>query len=144
MYHKILLPMDGSAHSDRALQEVLRICQGQEMEYQVTLLHVLPPVTPDVYELMRDTDTYLDGMLRRQGEEVLAKAASVLEAAGIPYQIEVNMGDPAQEICIASKYENYDLIVMGSRGNGYFKELMLGSVSHKVLQQAECPVLIVK
>lgn len=144
MYHKILLPLDGSRHSERALQEVIKICQGQEKEYHVTLFHVVPALTPGVYEFMQNTDIDVDGVIRRQGEEVLAKASDALKAAGIPFYMDVKIGDPAQEIYIQSKYENYDLIVMGSRGMGTFKELMLGSVSHKVLQHAECPVLIVK
>ncbi|NGQ95792.1 universal stress protein [Brevibacillus sp. SYP-B805] len=144
MYHKILVPLDGSRHSERALQEVIKICQGQEKEYEVTLLHVVPPLTPGVNAFLHDTDIDVDGVIRRQGEEVLAKGAEALKAAGISFLIDVKVGDPAQEICIQSKYENYDLIVMGSRGLGYFKELMLGSVSHKVLQNAECPILIVK
>jgi nucleotide-binding universal stress UspA family protein len=144
MYHKILVPLDGSRHSERALQEVIKICQGLEKEYEVTLLHVVPALTPGVYEFLNATDIDVDGVIRRQGEEVLAKAAEALKVAGISFLIDVKIGDPAQEICIQSKYENYDLIVMGSRGLGYFKELMLGSVSHKVLQNAECPVLIVK
>ncbi len=144
MYHKILVPLDGSDHSERALQEVIKICHGQEKEYEVTLMHVVPALTPGVYHFLLETDIDIDGVIRRQGEGVLAKASEALRTAGIQYDIDVKVGDPAQEICIQSKYENYDLIVMGSRGIGYFKELMLGSVSHKVLQNAECPVLIAK
>lgn len=86
----------------------------------------------------------MDGVIKNQGEAVLASAAAELKEAGIKFVIDVKIGDPAQEICIQSKYENYDLIVMGSRGIGQFKELMLGSVSHKVLHNTDCPVLIVK
>lgn len=144
MYHKILVPFDGSEHSERALHEVIKICRGLEKEYQVTLMHIVPLSLKDVHLLLDETDINVDGMINRQGEQLLAKAAAELKEAGIKHDIDVKVGDPAQEICIQSKFENYDLIVMGSRGMGYFKELMLGSVSHKVLQNAHCPVLIVK
>jgi nucleotide-binding universal stress UspA family protein len=144
MYRNILVPLDGSQHSERALREVVKLCQGQEKTCHITLMHVVPALTPDVYQFLQDTDINVDGLIKRQGEEVLKYAAEELTRAGIPFDMEISMGDPAQEICIQSKYGNYDLIVMGSRGIGYFKELMLGSVSHKVLHHADCPVLIVK
>ncbi|WCK53707.1 universal stress protein [Aneurinibacillus sp. Ricciae_BoGa-3] len=53
-------------------------------------------------------------------------------------------GFAAEGICHLANREGYDLIVIGSRGLGAIGEMILGSVSHKVLHQALCPVVIVK
>ncbi|USG65814.1 universal stress protein [Brevibacillus ruminantium] len=144
MYKKILLPYDGSPHSERALQEVVKMVPEWKQDVRITLMHVVPSPPVSVYQLYLKTDINVDGIIERQGEEVLEKAAALLQEKGILYDLDVKVGDPAHEICLQSKMDNYDLIVMGSRGMGYIKELMLGSVSHKVLQHTHCPVLIVK
>jgi len=54
------------------------------------------------------------------------------------------MGDPAVQIVKTAEEGNYQLIVMGSRGLGAIKGIVMGSVSYKVLQLSHCPVLIIK
>ena len=54
------------------------------------------------------------------------------------------MGEPAEEIVDYARLEEVDLIVMGSRGLSPIQELLLGSVSDKVLRTAPCPVLIAR
>ena len=56
----------------------------------------------------------------------------------------VEVGNPSEVICDVADEEQSNLIVMGSRGFGTFRSMLVGSVSHYVLQQAHCPVLIVK
>ncbi|MHC0551186.1 universal stress protein [Salinicoccus sp. CNSTN-B1] len=51
---------------------------------------------------------------------------------------------PAKEIIKEAELENYELVVIGSRGLSRFQEMVLGSVSHKVAKRAEIPVMIVK
>jgi len=64
----------------------------------------------------------------------------------IPGEIKADVlqGPPAEAILDVAKTRECDLIVMGSRGLGQFTGLLLGSQSQKVVQHAECPVLIVK
>ena len=59
-------------------------------------------------------------------------------------QTEVQIGDPAQAIVEAADAHNSDMIILGSRGLGTFKQVLLGSVSHKVLAHAKCQVMITK
>lgn len=143
MWKNILLPFDGSDHSIEAVKEAIAICRGREDEIKVTLLHVVPLATYQLYQ-GHLTDTNIDSLIWREGEEALQPGVKLLREAGIPCKIDIRVGDPANEICISGKCDEHDLIVMGSRGLGLFKELLLGSVSHKVLQHAESPVLIVK
>ncbi|MDQ0495269.1 universal stress protein [Paenibacillus brasilensis] len=53
-------------------------------------------------------------------------------------------GDPASVICESANQEKVDLIIIGTRGKGLVSEMILGSVSHHVIQHAPCPVLTVK
>ncbi|HLN61048.1 MAG TPA: universal stress protein, partial [Symbiobacteriaceae bacterium] len=70
-----------------------------------------------------------------------------LSALGLPEErvaTEVQVGEPAEEIVDLARLEGYDLIVMGSRGLNQVKELLVGSVSHRVLHTAPCPVLVAR
>jgi nucleotide-binding universal stress UspA family protein len=60
------------------------------------------------------------------------------------YEAVLENGKPAEVILALAEQNESDLIVVGSRGFGDLKSLILGSVSHKVLQTAECPCLIIK
>jgi nucleotide-binding universal stress UspA family protein len=70
-------------------------------------------------------------------EELAKKQGATVEAVAME-------GDPASKIVGYADKGGFDMIVMGSRGLGRFKEMMLGSVSSKVLHHAKCSVLIVK
>jgi nucleotide-binding universal stress UspA family protein len=63
---------------------------------------------------------------------------------GVSINIMMHQGDPAQIIIELSKKNEYDLIIMGTRGRTSFQELLLGSVSLKVLHHASCPVMVVQ
>ncbi len=80
-----------------------------------------------------------------------AEMAAVVRAAGTPLEgkvagleVSVTVGAPSEEIVRAANREGNDLVVVGARGLGLMKRLVLGSVSEKVLRYARCPVLIVK
>lgn len=142
MYKKILLPIDGSEHSKKAVDAVISLCEGREKDCRVTLFYAAPILyySPEMMNL----DIDLEAVVQREGESVTQEAKDKLGARGIEFNVIVETGDPAREICLLAKHEPYDLIVMGSRGLGTFGELVLGSVSHKVLHHAPCPVLIVR
>ncbi len=67
-----------------------------------------------------------------------------LDASEVTIHVEPAEGHPAEAIVNLARLRNCDLIVMGSRGLGTFKELLLGSVSDKVVRRASCPVLVVR
>ena len=79
------------------------------------------------------------------GRQILERAEKVAYDAGIKkVSCGILAGDPADGILAAAKREKADLIVLGTRGYGEIKGLLLGSVSHKVAARAHCPVLTVK
>jgi nucleotide-binding universal stress UspA family protein len=62
----------------------------------------------------------------------------------VTYEIKILLGEPGPVIVEYANKEKFDLVVIGSRGLNVLQEMVLGSVSHKVVKRADCPVLIVK
>ena len=84
-------------------------------------------------------------LLEAIGSQVLTKAEAVAAKAGVKkVDVVLAEGDAGDAILNFGKLENADMIVMGSRGFGDFKSLILGSVSHKVNARAECTCVTVK
>jgi len=86
----------------------------------------------------------LEAERKKAGETVIGKAMAGLRDSGVTVHIEPAEGHPAEAIINVARVRSCDLIVIGSRGQGKFQELFLGSVSDKVVRRAPCPVLIVR
>ncbi|MBP2018732.1 nucleotide-binding universal stress UspA family protein [Symbiobacterium terraclitae] len=144
---KILLATDGSDNSLHAARMAGELGAALK-DVQVIVLYVAH--VPRAYYAVDEfgnkvtPEVPMDVMIRRTGEPILRKTISAL---GLPEEqvvTEVQVGEPAEEIVDYARLEQVDLIVMGSRGLSPIKELLVGSVSDKVLHTAPCPVLIVR
>lgn len=138
---KILLPFDGSESAKRALHHALTIAK-ETPETEVYLLHVVDPS-----RLGTDESFWQGGTkekLLADGERVLEPAKQALQQAGIPYQVEVSLGSPGNEIPSYAKHHGCTGIVMGTRGMSSMASFFIGSVAHRVMQFAEVPVTLVK
>jgi|GEM_PF-5109664 len=83
--------------------------------------------------------------LTLQRQERMERVLQVAKEAGVPYKINFLRGEePGPTIVEYANKNNFDVIVIGSRGLNALQEFVLGSVSHKVAKRANCPVLIVK
>src|SRR5215212_11096541 len=83
--------------------------------------------------------------MRSIGQQILdSYEAKVKERRLQNVRMLLQEGDAAQRIMETANEEKCGLLLIGSRGRGGFKELLLGSVSHKVTNHADCPVLVVK
>lgn len=147
---KILVPIDGSEHSDRALEFALDI--ADKYSAKVSLLSVAQPVVlagiPYLTQpVLPPTSTarYIDEM-EAVHKKILSEALKKAKESKPDLTITKKLanGRPADKIIEIAKDENFDLIVIGSRGLGGIKEFFLGSVSDRVADEAPCPVLIVK
>lgn len=144
---KILLATDGSEHSLHAARVLGDLIAGQP-EAQVTVLHVAH--VPQSFYITDENgnkvtpEVPMDVMIRRSAEPILRRTLSALGLPEAQSVVEVQVGDPAEEIVDLARLEGYEMIVMGNRGLSHVKELLMGSVSHKVLHTAPCPVLIVR
>ncbi|HWO54239.1 universal stress protein [Paenibacillus sp. FSL M7-1455] len=140
MYNRILVPLDGSEHARRALDTAVRLMQSLKNVPELALLHVNPSISINEPPVGIDLEEHI----REEGEKVLAPATASLSKQGIGFETYTKTGDPASVICKTAEEQHADLIVMGSRGIGLMSELLIGSVSHSVVQHAHCPVMIVR
>lgn len=141
MPSKILVPVDGSENSLRAFERALEIAKGTSAQVSAVLVIETPPT---VYvESQKLLDQLLENY-RKESARVLDKYEDSAERQGLKVEFVVMEGDPASNIVAYTEKGGFDMIVMGSRGLGKFKGMVLGSTSRKVLQNAKCPVLIVK
>lgn len=140
MIEHILIPLDESQLSERALQHARRILKPGG---KLSLIYVLD----DSNEPFNRFDV-VEGQLQRQNFHEHAQAyledkAAALRAEDIPVSVEVANGHPAQQILEAAKRQSVDAIVMSTHGRSGFSRWIMGSVTQKVLSAAECPVYII-
>lgn len=138
---KMLVPIDGSKNSERALIEAKRLaeCQGGE----ITLMTVVKPLIVPYFgntELARLDQKNIE----TAKELLLTKAKKEFEQSSVKVKTKLKKGNPAEEILNEVEANDYDLIVMGSRGLGTFSKTLLGSVSSRVLNHTRINVLIVR
>lgn len=139
MFQNILVAYDGSPHSERALATALELAKCTEGH--VTLLNAYDKV-PDYLGEPNFQET-LDRTVVAARDKMLIVLEQVREH-GLTASMNVLEGPPADAILRVAETEKHDLIVMGSRGLGLFQELLLGSVSERVVRHAKIPVLIVR
>lgn len=140
MYRKILVPVDGSDHSHYTLSQAVKLATLFGADTQLTIIHVCSYFPYGDLSMAID----MNRLLTDEGTAVLADAEQWLDGVGFPHDAVSVIGDPAEEICRKAEDEQYELIIIGNRGRGLFSELLLGSVSHKVIQHASCPVLVIR
>lgn len=139
---KILLPVDGSAHADRATQHVIAMLQGCG-GHQVLLINVQEPIdAPEVRSHMRADE--IEAMQTSRGGDALASARALLDQAGIAYAPDVLLGPIAETIARFATEHHCDQIVMGTRGLGALGGVLMGSVATRLLHLATLPVTLVK
>lgn len=138
MYKHIMVAVDGSDNSLRAVEQARMLAEVSGVGVQVDVLSV---INIDVY-----SDMVYDPILAHGDaqKEKIAPAVESFEGAGITPHVELLHGRPAEEIVRYVNNNGADLLVLGSRGLNALQEFAIGSVSHKVLKHAECPVLVVK
>lgn len=140
---KILLPVDGSACSLRALDHLLaHVTWFREMP-EVHLLHVHAPIPIGRVQAHIGVET-LHAYYLEEGQSQLDEARHRLDAAGRLYTPHIHVGQPVEVIVRMAAELGCDLIVMGSHGRSGVAGLLMGSVAARVLHGASCPVLLVK
>jgi nucleotide-binding universal stress UspA family protein len=140
---KILIPYDGSANAQRAVDYVIKNIAALKETPQLLLLNVQWNMATGNVKLFINQKT-INEYYREQGMAALQPARAALDAAALPYQYHISIGTPAEAIVQYANEQSADQIVMGRQGQGGLQSLLLGSVVNKVLHLAECPVLFVK
>ena len=138
MTKKILIPIDGSECSMKALKKAAEL--GRFYEAELTLVTVIDSGRFMAVDFKQD----MINSSIEAGQEVLHKATETLVDYPFGVKSTYRLGDIANEIITMSEENDYDLIVMGSRGLGVFTRALLGGVSHKVVCHAPISVHVVK
>ncbi len=125
---KILVAVDGSEHSDFALNVAVKI--GEKYGSRLDLVHVERPSAIDSIE---------------KADNILEDRVEIVKERNLVCNpIKVKSGDPAGEILKVADSGGYNLVVLGSRGLGELKSLLMGSVSTKVAKESKKSVLVMK
>ncbi len=143
---KILYAIDGSRHSQWALDWLPHVCNPDECT--LLLVHA---VDMEQFKSLSKLDRKTRSALVNVLEYSLEGAARLLEAAELKVstswdsvRAKLLRGSPAAAVARSAKREQPDLLVIGSRGVTEFQPMLLGTVSRKLLMQASCPVLTVR
>jgi nucleotide-binding universal stress UspA family protein len=138
-YQKILVPVDGSSHAELACRHAVGLARDGGAE--ILLLHCygeLPMI------LGGESREEVIAASEKEAGTFLAPCIRYCEEQRMPCRSIIHNGSPGRMIVQVAKEEQCDLIVMGSRGLSEFSGLVMGSVSHRVLEYTDIPVLLVK
>ena len=141
MFSKILVAVDGTEVSYRAFDAALFL--SEKLGSNITAIYVMENI-PTVYI---QSQKILDDLLevrRNDSQKILEKFSSDAAQKGITVSTILLEGNPASTILDFSKKEKFEVIIIGRRGMGHLKELVLGSISSKILHHSLCPVLLIR
>ena len=142
MIKKILLAFDGSPNALRAAKFAVDL-QKSIPAARCTVITVAS-FTKDEAEFLGVSNAEFDQALQTNARQIMHGAVELFNNAGLPVEKVELQGDIAGNIAKYAREHGFDLIVMGTRGLSNIKEMLLGSVSNKVLHLAHCPVTVVK
>ena len=139
MFLNILVAVDGSRSSDRALESAVELARA--MRSKLTILTVAPPLAHYVTFAGVSSET-MRKELDRWAENVVNEAASLVPVDVIAHRVQ-RTGHAGPEILAEIERGGYDLVALGSRGRGRAQEGLLGSVNLYLHFHAHVPLLSV-
>ena len=142
MQSKILAAVDGSECAKKGFQIALDMSLEKQDSSVLVVLAVVQPL--EVNGMRKDVRASLEALIEKDAKALLAEYATVAEMRGVKAETILASGHPAKIILDIAKIKGADLIVVGSRGLGGVKGLLLGSVSNAVVQNSKVPVMVVK
>ena len=141
---RILLAIDGSPHSQAAVDEVAH--RPWPSNSQLRVMSVIQPYAPPATEFVLAGSAFED--MRQQqassAEEIIERAAELLKKAGLSTETAVREGDPRSAIVDEAHEWGADLIVVGSHGRTGLSRWLLGSVAQAIVGHAPCSVEVVR
>ena len=138
LFTRILVAIDGSESAKKAFEESIYL--AQKCNSKLDLVHVVS------CELGGDSATTFELIdeLKTKAKKMLDEYEALAAKNNVSIEVMVIQGDPAQVIIELAKTKRHDLIIMGTRGKSAFQELLIGSVSQKVMHHASCPVMVIR
>ena len=153
MYSKVLVPLDGSDVSERALAHAQSVAEA--LGARVYLLQVISlsheyeasrdagGESPSAVEYSLDLAREITAGRQARAQTYLEEVASRLESQGIRVETAVRQGLTLENITQFVEENGIDLIVMSTHGRGYFQRFMVGSVTDRVIRSSHVPVVAI-
>jgi nucleotide-binding universal stress UspA family protein len=150
MLERILIATDGSEHSKKAADKAIELAKLSGGK--VIALFVADPSTHFApaeemmkasrsFEISDDLMKNLQDTMQKEAEQATNFAKDAAKLAGVPFEIRIVKGHPADEVLKAAN--DTDLVVMGSLGRTGISRYLLGSVTEKVIRNSKTPVMVV-
>jgi nucleotide-binding universal stress UspA family protein len=139
MISKILVPYDGSDHSQNALDYAVDMAHKTNAPLLVLHVHRPVPITLGEPNFQHVLEHMTDN-----SRQIMKAAEKKLEKESVEFTTRIIGGTPSKTIAEVAEVEKCDLIIMGSRGKSDLEGILLGSVTHQELQMVNCPVLVVR
>ncbi len=138
-FHRIILPVDGSDASSRAVKRALSL--AKETGVNVTAIHVVEyPYVASVDSMATYPD--LIDIMKKHGNDVLDDVKNQGKKLGVPVKTKLVDGIPDDQIIKEAKKD--DLIIMGCKGRTGVSRILLGSVCEKVVHHSKSPVMVIR
>jgi nucleotide-binding universal stress UspA family protein len=131
----VILGYDGSDGSKKALATAIELAEALQRRLVIAYAYEVSAFGGEVQDLAK--------ALRENGEGITAQAAATAKGAGLDPETVVISGDRAESLASLAADRGAGMVVIGSRGEGALKGLILGSVAHKLLHLSPAPVLVV-
>lgn len=146
MYQRILVPIDGSPTSDKALATAIAVAQA--FGARLRLIHVVEETAYLAgYDPFGGYTGDLIRIMRESGEKILEQGRTTVDAAGVPVDTLLldKLGQRLGEaVAHGAKLWNAELIVVGTHGRRGLGRLLMGSGADQIIRQAPVPVLVIR
>lgn len=137
---RVLVPVDGSANSDRAVEYLIKQAAGVKTPLDVHVLNVQHPFPGTITGVAEQARQYH----QEEGMKVLEKYCQRLDRANCKHAHHIGVGDVGEVVAHFARDLKCDHVVMGTRGMGSVANMLLGSAATKVLHLVDVPVVLVK
>jgi nucleotide-binding universal stress UspA family protein len=139
MLKKVLVGLDGSEGSLKALEEAIFLARLSPMELDTISVEDLPRYPGTMGEVIEEKDA-----AERRFEPAIARAKKMAETYGIKLRSYMMVGHPVKTIVEFIKEEKYDLLIIGFMGHSAIYERVMGGTCQALVRLAPCAVLVVK
>ena len=139
MFAKILHANDGSEPAFHAFAFALALAKQNQSELHMVCVEELPYFPDFIEEVHQTTEAAV-----RRFERVLERARGLAEEQGLELNTHIFAGHPVRDIVKLAADLKVDLLVIGAQGHSELYERMIGSRADRIIQLAQCPVLVVK
>lgn len=138
---RIMIAVDGSEPSLDAVRHGVKLVR-QGLHASLVLAHVQQEAS--LFELATQDPDLIARASVAAGRHLMEPAVALVEAAGVSYETEVGLGEPAPTLVDMAERNGCDMIIIGALGQGGVRRALIGSVSREIARLSNVPVTIVK